>query len=246
MDVTVNSARRISIATGALFVTATVASIAATALLPALTGPAYLTGVAAHSSQMTASVLLYLIAAGTSVAIAIALYPMLEKTNAALALGAVVFRTIEAAFYTAAVVSLMSITSLGHQLATASPADRAPIQAMADSALSVRDHSTLAGVFAFSVGTFMYSIVFYRSDLVPRWLSAWGVAGAVLIGTGCVLSLFSDAPITGYYLLILPVAVWEMVLAVWLMVKGFRPGIREDDTPIGSKPEAQRRVPQPT
>ena len=233
-----------SIATGALFVIATIVALAAAALLPALTGPAYLSGVVDHSSRMNASALLYLIAAGTSVGIAIALYPLLRRVNAALAVGAVVFRTIEAAFYTAAVVSLMSITGLGHQLATASADDRAPIQEMADYALSVRDHSTLAAVFAFSVGTCMYSIVFYRSNLLPRWLSAWGVLGAVLIGTGCVLSLFSDAPITGYYPLILPVAVWEMVLAVWLIVIGFKPGIT-DDTPIGSKSEAGRPVPEP-
>jgi hypothetical protein len=220
----VNSTRRISIATGTLFIVATVAAVAAAALLPPLTGPDYLTGIADDANQIAASALVYLIAAGTSVGIAIALYPLLKKTNAALALGAVVFRTIEAAFYTAAVVSLLSITTLGQQLATAPAANRAPIQAMADYVLSVRDHSTLAGVFAFSVGSFMYSVVFYRARLVPRWLSAWGLAGALLMGTACLLSLFSDHPVTGYYPLFLPVAVWEMVIAVWLLVKGFSPG----------------------
>ena len=218
-----NSTRRISIATGSLFIVATVAAVAAAALLPSLTGPDYLTGVADHANRMAASALIYLVAAGTSVGIAVALYPLLKKTNAALALGAVVFRTIEAAFYTAAVVSLLSITTLGRQLSTAPAADRAPIQAVADYVLSVRDHSTLAGVCAFSVGSFMYSVVFYRSRLVPRWLSAWGLAGALLMATACLLSLFSDDPVTGYYLLFLPVAVWEMVIAVWLLVKGFSP-----------------------
>jgi hypothetical protein len=216
-----NSTRRISIATGALFIVATVAAVAAAALLPPLTGPDYLTGAADNSHRIAASALVYLIAAGTSVGIAVALYPLLKKTHGALALGAVVFRTIEAAFYTAAVVSLLSITALGRQLSTAPPAGRAPIQAMADYVLSVRDHSTLVAVFAFSVGSFMYSIVFYRSRLVPRWLSAWGVAGALLMGTACLVSLFSGNPVTGEYLLFLPVAVWEMVLAVWLLVRGF-------------------------
>ena len=240
-----NSTRRISIATGALFIVATVAAVAAAALLPALTGPGYLTGVVVHANQMAASALVYLIAAGTSVGIAIALYPLLKKTNATLALGAVVFRTIEAAFYTAAVVSLLSITTLGRQFAEAPAASRAPIQAMADYVLSVRDHSTLAGVFAFSVGSFMYSVVFYRSRLVPRWLSAWGVAGALLMGTACLLSLFSDDPVTGYYLLFLPVAVWEMVIAVWLLVKGFSPGITGTDVRIVSVATTRRDVREP-
>jgi hypothetical protein len=241
----VNSTRGISIATGALFVVATVAAVAAAALLPALTGPDYLTGVADHANQMAASALVYLIAAGASVGIAIALYPLLKKTNAALALGAVVFRTIEAAFYTVAVVSLLSVTTLGQQLATAAAPNRAPIQAMADYVLSVRDHSTLAGVFAFSVGSFMYSVVFYQSRRVPRWLSAWGMAAALLMGAACLLSLFSDDPVTGYYPLILPVAVWEMVVAAWLLVKGFSPAIGETDLTITSVATRRRAAGEP-
>jgi Domain of unknown function (DUF4386) len=233
-DVAVNSNRRISIATGVLFIVATVAAVAAAALLPTLTGPGYLTGVVDHADQMAASALVYLIAAGTSVGIAIVLYPVLKKTHAALALGAVVFRTIEAAFYTAAVVSLLSITTLGQQLATAPAASRAPIQAIADYVLSVRDHSTLAGVFAFSVGSLMYSVVFYRARLLPRWLSAWGIAAALLMATACLLSVFSDDPVTGYYPLFLPVAVWEMVIAVWLLVKSFSPGVARTDVRIVS------------
>ena len=214
-----NSTRRTSIATGALFIVATIAALVAAALEPALTGTDYLTGVANHPNRLAAAALLYLIAAGTSVGIAIALYPLLKKINAALALGSVVFRTIEAVFYTAAVVSLLSIL----QLATAPADNRAPIHAIADSLLSMRDHSTLAGVFAFCVGALMYYTLFYRGRLVPRWLSGWGVAGAVLMMTACLLALFSNSSVTGYTPFILPIAVQEIVLAVWLLVKGFSP-----------------------
>jgi hypothetical protein len=221
----VNSARRISIATGALFIVATIAALAASALEPALTGTDYLTRVANHPDRLAGAALLYLIAAGTSVGIAIALYPLLRKVNAALALGSVVFRTIEAVCYTAAVVGLLSILTLGQQLATAPADNRAPIHAIADSLRSTRDHFTLAGVFAFCVGALMYYTLFYRSRLVPRWLSGWGMAGALLMMTACLLALFSNSPVTGYTLLILPIAVQEMVFAVWLLVKGFSPSL---------------------
>ena len=41
--------------------------------------------------------------------------------------------------------------------------------------------------------------------------------------TACLLALFSDNPVTGYTLLFLPIALHEMALAVWLLVKGFGP-----------------------
>ena len=222
-DLTVSSTRRISIATGTLFIIATVAAVAAAALLPALTGPGYLAGVSSHPHQMATSALLYLIAAGTSVGIAIALYPLLKTINPALALGSVVFRTIEAVFYTAAVVSLLSILPLGQQFATAPTDNRAAIQIIADSLLSMREHSTLVAAFALTLGALMYYTLFYQARLVPRWLSGWGIAATLLMMTACLLSLFSNSSVTGYTFLFLPLLVQEMVLAGWLLVKGVSP-----------------------
>lgn len=217
------STRKTAIATGSLFIAATITALGADALVPNLTGPDYLTTVADHPHQLAAAALLYLIAAGTSVGIAIALYPLLTKVNAGPALGSVVFRTIEAVFYTVAVVSLLSVLPLAQRLATAPAGSRASINAIAGSLLSMREHSTLAGVFAFSLGALMYYALFYRSRLVPRWLSGWGIAGVLLMMTACLLALFSDNPVTGYVPLILPIFVQELVLAGWLLVKGFSP-----------------------
>ena len=215
-----NSTRRTSIATAGLFIVATVAALAAAAVVPSLTGTDDLIAVADQPTRLAAAALLYLIAAGSSVGIAIALYPLLKRINPALAVGSVVFRTIEAVFYTAAVVTLLSLPLLGRQLATAPADDRAAIQLLADVLLGIREHSTLVGVFAFTVGALMYYLVFYRARLVPRWLSGWGIAATLLMMTACLLSLFSDNPVTGYTFLFMPILVQEMVLAGWLLVKG--------------------------
>jgi hypothetical protein len=69
----------------------------------------------------------------------------------------------------------------------------------------------------------MYYYLFFQSRLIPRWLSGFGIAAITLMMAACVLSLFSDNAITGYTLLVLPIALQEMVLAVWLIVKGFSP-----------------------
>lgn len=222
-SMSIDANRRIAVTTGVIFIIATAAALVAAALVPGMGGADYLTKVSANSNLVTVGAVFYLIAAFTSAGIAISLYPVLKKLNAGLALGSVVFRAMEAVMYIAAVVSLLSLLSLSQQFANAGVADRASFQAVGDSLRSVREHATLAGVFAFSLGAGMYYYVFFQSRLIPRWLSAWGIAGIILMFAACLLALFSNSDVTGYALLIFPIAVQEMVLAVWLIVKGFSP-----------------------
>jgi Domain of unknown function (DUF4386) len=219
----VNSTRRIEITTGALFILATTAALTSTALSPTLKGPGYLAGLAGHPDRLGAAALLQLIAAACSVGIAIALYPVLRTINAGLAVGSVVFRTIEAVFYVAGVVSLLSILTIGRKLGTAPATDHATYQTLADSLVTVRDHAAVAAVFAFCLGAFMYYVVFFQSCLVPRWLSGWGMAGASAMMAGCMLALFHDTAVTGYVILAAPIGLQEFALAFWLLVKGFTP-----------------------
>jgi hypothetical protein len=72
----------------------------------------------------------------------------------------------------------------------------------------------------------MYYYVLYRSRLIPRWLSAWGLAGLALVFSMTLLIAFGErisGPSGMLVLLAVPIALQEMVLAVWLIVKGFNP-----------------------
>jgi hypothetical protein len=71
----------------------------------------------------------------------------------------------------------------------------------------------------------MYYWVFYRSRLVPRWLSAWGlVAVTTVMVSGLLVMLGLVEPMSPPQLVMaLPIAVQEMVLAVWLIARGFNP-----------------------
>jgi Domain of unknown function (DUF4386) len=217
----VNFTRPASIAAGTLFLLATAAVLTADAVRPGLAGPGYLGYLAGHSTRLAVAALCYLAAAGTSVGIAVALYPVLRRVNVALALGSVVFRTIEAVFYTGAVVSLMSILPLARQFEAAAADQRVPLRVLADSLVGQRELATLAGVFAFCFGALLYYVPLYRARLVPRWLSGWGLLAALLLLTACVLALFSGSAVTDRWPLAVPIAVQEIVLAVWLLARGF-------------------------
>lgn len=216
------SSRRTALTAGILFIVATAASLLGTALEgSALNGSGYLTQISENVSRVSAGGLLELIAAGTSAGIAISLYPVLKAWSVTLALGAVVFRAMEAVMYSVGAVSMLSMLKLTPQFTQAAGGDQ--LQAIGTALLGVREEAILAGVFAFSVGALMYYSVFYRSRLVPRWLSVWGLGGAILMLVACLSALFSRNPVTSYTVLVLPIAVQEMAMAVWLIARGFRP-----------------------
>ena len=121
------------------------------------------------------------------------------------------------------VVCLLSLLTLSQQLTTAGAADRTLFQAIGNLLVSVREHAALVAVFAFCLGAFMYYYLFFQSRLIPRWLSGFGIVAIILMMAACVLALFSGNRITSYIPLAAPIAVQEMVLGVWLIVKGFNP-----------------------
>ena len=69
----------------------------------------------------------------------------------------------------------------------------------------------------------MFYAVLYQSRLVPRWISVWGLAALVPYLAAVFLALFAlvDPMSSNAILLYIPLAVQEMVMAVWLIVKGF-------------------------
>ena len=217
-----DSNRRTAVSAGVLFIVATVASLAGSALYgPIVNDPDRLLRVGASVSPLAAGVLLQLVAAGASVGIAVALYPVLKQWGAAMALGSVVFRTLEATMYTIGVVSLVALMPLGRQFAGAAVTERASLTALGEVLLGVRDAAVVAGVLAFSVGALLYYWLLYTSNLVPRWLSGWGIAALFLMMAACLLAVFNQNPVTSYVILAAPIGVQEMVLAVWLIVRGF-------------------------
>ena len=209
---------------GALFIAATVASLLSTALLnPVFSGSDYLVKISAHQDRILAGGFFEIIAAFASAGIAVSLYPVLKRYGEALALGSVGFRLLEGGLYLVAAIGTFLLLQVGQDAPAGSPV---PSYLRTSGALmqTFRNQAGLAGVLAFYVGASMYYYVFYRSRLIPRWLSGWGLAGTALGALAGLLVLFR---VTGYMstpqvVLNLPIAVNEMVLAIWLVVRGFR------------------------
>ena len=220
--------------TGILFIIATAASILSLPFLQPINASNYLVDVSANGNQVTAGALLSLIAAAASASIAISMYPILRRYNEVLALGAVGFRLIEGVFYVVSVVGLLSLLTLSQEFVKAGAPDPSYFQTLG--ALTLAGYhwaGNVTSLLAFSLGALMYYVIFYQTRLVPRWLSGWGLVAISLTMASGVLAMFSlIGPLSTFQVVLnLPIAVQEMVLAVWLIVNGFNASVMASGSP---------------
>ena len=222
-----NSYRKNARIVGVLFITAAVAGILSAVLLtPILGDAAYLTKLFENENQVIMGSLFGVILAVACAGIAIGLYPVLRKHNEGLALGSVGFRIIEAVFWGVNAIIPLSLLTLSREHVKAGALDASNFQILGTLLLSARDSAgPLLGAIAFSIGAFMYYYIFYRAKLIPRWLSGWGLAAIILHLSVALLTMFAliDSFSTIGVVMNLPILLQEMVLAVWLIVKGFNP-----------------------
>jgi hypothetical protein len=101
---------------------------------------------------------------------------------------------------------------MGAELAAQFSSTGTLLAAAIDPTIAIQD-------IVFGVGALMFSAVLYRWRYLPRWLSGWGILGAAAYLTAGVIAVFS----THLVVLLLPLALQEMVMAVWLIVRGFDP-----------------------
>jgi hypothetical protein len=218
------SDRRIAVVAGILFVIATAASLISTSLLNSILDPAsYLSEIATSEHRVETGSLFLLIGAFASAAIAISLYPVLRRYREGLALGAVGFRAIEGVLYTVSAVSVLSLLTLSHKFVSEGAPPLSALSVSGQLLLSVRDWATVAAVLAFYIGAGMYYYVFHVSRLIPRWISDWGLLGIALGAVAAVLVIFGATDyMSGVQIALnVPIGVNELVLAAWLLARGF-------------------------
>ncbi len=215
-----NNYRKNAIVTGVLYIIGTVAGILSLVFInPLLNSPDLLTAVSADGSQLILGALLILVMALALAMVPVVMFPVLRRHNEVLALGYVVFRgALETFFYFAMVISSLFLLILSQVAVT----DSSALQTVATELLELEMLGSLLTI-VFILGALMFYTVLYQSKLVPRWLSGWGLIAALLYLAAGFLVIFGtiEPMSTTDSLLQMPLGIQEMVLALWLIVKGF-------------------------
>ena len=218
-----DSYRKTAIIVGVLFIIATVSAIATIGILgTTLDPPEFLTAVAANETQVVLAVICWLILAVSVLGIGVMMYPILKKYHGGLAQGYVGLRLVETICIVISSICLMALLTLSKEFGTGT----------GDAAYYLPAGSVLLAVqeWAFEIGTLLFLGLgglalyygLYELELVPKWLSLWGLIGAACVVLFGLLGLFGlTADSVTLNLLAAPIAIQEMVFAVWLIAKGF-------------------------
>lgn len=237
--------RKTGVAVGVLFLTATITfMVGHTLVLGVLGGPQGPAGAAAEANALTTGTLLFFVDALAVVGIAFLVFPLLKRYSEPLALGYVGLRVGELA----AILLLMAPTILLVPLSVASTPDQWALASGGVDASTLKHLLSVAGaqyraamaLVFLSVGASgaVLSYVLIRSRLVPRPLAVLGAIGYLGMLLGTVLDVFELLDLqqgVGLFL-VWPVGLFELVLPLWLFVKGF------DTEAVGSSGAGEPRA----
>jgi hypothetical protein len=211
-----NSSRKTAIIIGALFITAIVSSMLSGVFSGSIDDPDYLTAVSANENKVLIGVLFQLALTASVVAIPIIMFPILKEHNERLALGYIGARIFEGFFDAVIAISFLLLLTLSQEFVEAG-APASSFQTPGALLLELKDWASVPEQFPYGLGALILNYALYQSQLVPRWLSGWGLVGGALILAMGLLRMF------GYpvYFLAIPILLNELVLAVRLIVIGF-------------------------
>lgn len=86
---------------------------------------------------------------------------------------------------------------------------------------AAKEWTSIVENFPYGLAALFFYLILFQSELIPRWLSAWGLLGAVLMLVMGFLRMYGHPVV---YLAI-PILLNELVLAVWFIVMGINSSV---------------------
>ena len=201
-------------------------------LAPLFGAPGFLVNAAPHATQIAVAALLGLAVGLLAVAIAISAFPIFRQYSHAMALW--FFALAVASFSASAVenVNVMSMLSLSEEYAKASVADRDHLfQALRVVVAWGRNWAHFINLILAGSTTFVMYAVLCRFALIPRVLAVFGLAAVALQIAAVAMPLFGHSVV---FLMLAPLGVSQLILAFWLIAKGFRSQATPGNEPSGA------------
>jgi hypothetical protein len=205
---------------GALFLAGFLVYGAGSILVNSVVGaPDFLAGVGAQQTILALGAFLMIATSAVDIGKAVFFFPVLERHGKRTAVAYLATMIFEMALMTVGVLALLMIIPLaGHADGGQLSPDAA--QALGSLAVDANETAYQIGQLSLAFGCLFLCALLFRTGLVPRWLAGWGLIGYLLHLAGAAAEIFG-APIS--LVLLIPGGIFEVTLAIWLLIKGFTP-----------------------
>lgn len=182
------------------------------------TTAAKLASLAQNAGLVRVTVLLTLLTFAIAVTLAVALYALTRDTDRDLSVLALCFRFAEAVLAPVAVVRTLGLLSIA-----TTPSDNvAATNALAGLLLRQGSQTATISAICFALGSMIFCCLFLRARSIPVWLSWLGVVASVLLVIALPLQLVGSLPKALAWPIWMPMLVFELTFALWLLIKGVR------------------------
>ena len=186
-----------------------------------LEASAPLSAVETNAHPVIVGGLLILLNSCVVAAIGVLLFPILRRDSALIALGYLVTRTLEAALLVVGLLGVVSLVPLSQEYAAGVP-NSISFRALGTLGIAWNNMAYQFAMAVLGFGSVFFCLLLYRSQLVPRFLALWGLLGYFALTAGAVFEVFG-VPVGVAFSI--PGGLFELVLAFWLMIRGFSPSI---------------------
>jgi hypothetical protein len=145
------------------------------------------------------------------------LFLTLRKQNEKIALVAFGFYILEAALLAVSRIEAFSLLRISQEYAIAvNPA----LQVMGQVSYESMDFvGNTLHMLAFCLGGILFYFLLYKSRVVPRAMSLWGLIATVPMLIGTLTQIFGYTIPFYFYI---PYVPFELVIAIWILVKGIK------------------------
>ncbi len=216
-----NSNKRISKIAGILILLGIIAGIFS--IVPSVEGENFLEEVYPNRNQVLTGAVFQFLLVPIYIGFSLVLYQVLRNYNKTLSIGFVGFRIMAGVFQLFGIILLPIFILLSQKYLTQTTSDIVFYETIGEILALFRDLTNHLGVMlATGLGNLLLYFVFFKGKYIPVWLSLWGIVGNTLIMLASFLILFQliEVVSTEYGVMTIPLVLQEVVLAIWLIVKG--------------------------
>jgi len=178
---------------------------------------AKLASMAVHAADVRLAAVLSLIGCFCALVLAVTLYALTCEQDRDLAMLGLTCRAAEGIVGAASTPATLGLLAIATAAGTNAPDHGGGPGAVA---AFVLNQPWLISAIFFAVGSTLFSWLLLRGRMVPVWLAALGVVASGLIAIGLPLQVMELLPALVTQLMWLPILVFELVFAGWLIVKG--------------------------